>query len=233
MKKSCSHCKSESEQDYFCHTGPADEGGESTRRFEETKSEWGLAQLLSIETFEDVSNGYLVDDCCILGAEVFVSKHAGRVECVSFINKPDDNIYTWEIEKFSTLNAYYYDSEHFIVQGRTWKIRIFPKGYNTLQAKGGLSVYLHWVHNNNNGGSASDEKVYAEYKFRVKNQKLDKSLQEYTGKAWFSCGPLDNWGLHEFISRDNLKDSSKAFVVEDRLILEAEIVVTSTTKSLP
>ncbi|OMP09141.1 TRAF-like family protein [Corchorus olitorius] len=137
---------------------------ETTRRFQETKSEWGLAKLLSLETFEDISNGYLVDDCFILGAEVFVSKHAGcRVECVSFINKPTDNFFTCEIENFSTLDKEYYESKHFIVQGTTWKIGIYPKG-RTLQAKGGLSAFLYWVHDN--GGSASDEKVYAEFKFR-------------------------------------------------------------------
>ncbi|OMP09151.1 TRAF-like family protein [Corchorus olitorius] len=204
------------------------ESGETRRCFQHTKTEWGLAKLLSLEIFNDVSNGYLVGDCCILGAEVYVTKNTGRMqECFSFIDEPIGNSYTWEIEKFSTLDKNYYESQPFIAQGNTWKLRIHPKG-DRLQAKGGLSAFLHWVHD---GGPLSDDKVYAEYKLSVKNQ-LGHNLQENTGKRWFSTS-TNCWGWCEFISRDNLKDSSKGFVVEDRLILEAEIVLTSTTKRLP
>ncbi|OMP09153.1 TRAF-like family protein [Corchorus olitorius] len=174
------------------------ESGETRRCFQHTKTEWGLAKLLSLEIFNDVSHGYLVDDCCILGVDVFVTKNTGRMECFSFVDKPAGNSYTWNI-------------------------RIYPKG-DRLQAKGGLSAYINWV---DNGGSAADDKVYAEFKLRVKNQ-LGNNLQEITGKNWFSTLGK-GWGWLEFISLDNLK----GFVMEDRLILEAEIVVTSTTNRLP
>ncbi|OMP09139.1 TRAF-like family protein [Corchorus olitorius] len=197
------------------------EGGESTRRFEETKNEWGLVQMLSLETFEDDSNGYLVDDSCILGAEVFVSKHAGRVECLSFIKKPEDNKFRWEIEKISTLNDYYYDSKNFIVEGSTWKIHIYPKG-DTSEANGGVSAFLCW-----DGGQESDDKVYAEFKFMVKN-KLGDNLLERAAKYWFGTS-ADSWGWPKFIELKDLE----GLVEDDRLILEAEIVVTSATKNLP
>ncbi|OMP09155.1 TRAF-like family protein [Corchorus olitorius] len=199
-----------------------EERGESTRRFGETKSEWGLAKLLSLEAFKDVSKGYLVDDCCILGAEVFVSKHAGRVECLSFINNPYDNIFTWEIENFSTLDDVFYESKHFIVEGNTWKIGIYPKGFNS-EANGGLSALLILV----NGGQEYDKKVYAEYKLMVKD-KLGDNLLEHAAKYWFSTSE-DSLGWPNFIELKDLE----GLVEDDRLILEAEIVVTSATKNLP
>ncbi|GMJ00767.1 hypothetical protein HRI_003745900 [Hibiscus trionum] len=41
------------------------------RRFYEMRTKWGFSQFFSQETFNDAANGYLVDDCCTFGAEVF------------------------------------------------------------------------------------------------------------------------------------------------------------------
>lgn len=47
----------------------ADANG-TVRRFHELKREWGFSRLISLDTFKEASNGYLVDDSCIFGAEV-------------------------------------------------------------------------------------------------------------------------------------------------------------------
>ncbi|KAJ8900321.1 hypothetical protein K2173_024961 [Erythroxylum novogranatense] len=44
------------------------------KRFHELKTVFGFNKLLSLEAFNDVRNGYLDDDSCIFGAEVFVIK---------------------------------------------------------------------------------------------------------------------------------------------------------------
>ncbi|OMO69428.1 TRAF-like family protein [Corchorus olitorius] len=91
----------------------------TVRRFQEIKTEWGMAKLLLLGIFKDVSNGYLVDDCCVFGVQISVVRQIGRMECFKLIKEPVNNIYTWEIENFSTLNQNSYYSEAFTVEGTT------------------------------------------------------------------------------------------------------------------
>jgi hypothetical protein len=60
----------------------------SVKRFHEMKTEWGFDQLLSLETFNDASKGYLVKDCCVFGAEIFVIKPTRKWELHSMVKKP-------------------------------------------------------------------------------------------------------------------------------------------------
>ena len=50
-----------------------------------------------------------------------------------------------------------------------------------------------------------------------------------TAKHWFSASSHD-WGFSQLLSRKDLEDASKGFLVEDTLIVEAEIMVMSTVK---
>ncbi|GMN34897.1 hypothetical protein TIFTF001_004965 [Ficus carica] len=90
----------------------------SVRRFHEMKTTWGFAQLLPLETFEDPSNGYLIDDTCVFGVEVFVIKHTGNSETLSLAASPDisNATFTWEIDKFSDLDKELYNSIVFTVK---------------------------------------------------------------------------------------------------------------------
>ncbi|KAB1200357.1 Ubiquitin carboxyl-terminal hydrolase 12, partial [Morella rubra] len=74
------------------------------RLFHAMKTDWGFSQFLSLSTFGDAFNGYLVDDSCVFGAEVFVVKYTGEGECLSILSSPIRSSSTWEIEKFSTLS---------------------------------------------------------------------------------------------------------------------------------
>ncbi|KAH0650888.1 hypothetical protein KY284_030800 [Solanum tuberosum] len=53
------------------------------RRFQPFKSLWGLAKFLSHDTFKEASNGYLVDNKCVVGAEIFVVQRQAIGECLS------------------------------------------------------------------------------------------------------------------------------------------------------
>ncbi|KAK9215011.1 hypothetical protein WN944_007014 [Citrus x changshan-huyou] len=44
------------------------------RRFHGLKLEWGFDQFIPLEEFNDASNGYLVGDTCVFGAEVLVKE---------------------------------------------------------------------------------------------------------------------------------------------------------------
>jgi hypothetical protein len=84
------------------------------------KTEWGFAQLISHDTLNDSSNGYLLDDNCVFGVEVFVIKGPGRGETLSMINQPQPNYFTWRIDNYTTFKDKFYYSEQFTVEGRRW-----------------------------------------------------------------------------------------------------------------
>ncbi|KAK6285426.1 hypothetical protein POUND7_011605 [Theobroma cacao] len=52
----------------------------AVKRFHQMKTEWGFDQLLALESFNDPANGYLVDDSCVFGAEVFVIEQTRKLE---------------------------------------------------------------------------------------------------------------------------------------------------------
>ncbi|MBA0579665.1 hypothetical protein Gorai_021914, partial [Gossypium raimondii] len=71
------------------------------KRYYQMKTEWGIAQLLSLDHFNETSNGYLVDDCCSFGVEVFVIKQTGKLERLSMMKQPPNNIITFQLRQYS------------------------------------------------------------------------------------------------------------------------------------
>ncbi|CAA2983127.1 probable inactive serine threonine- kinase fnkC [Olea europaea subsp. europaea] len=57
------------------------------RRFHRINPEWGFSNFIAWETLIDPTNGYIVDDKCLFGAEVFVIKSKGIGECLSLSKK--------------------------------------------------------------------------------------------------------------------------------------------------
>lgn len=106
----------------------ADSKDGGIKRFHEMKKSMGFTTFLPLRTFCDKNNGYLSNDSCVFGAEVFVIEPSGKYECLSMVKlkEPDDHAtFTWILEKFSTLNEEYYYSKPFTVRGRKWCV-IFP-----------------------------------------------------------------------------------------------------------
>ena len=95
------------------------EGG--IRRFHRITTEWGFDNFLPIKTFKDASNGYLLGDCCLFEAEVFVIKHNGKGECLSMIKNSRNNTFTWKIEKFSAVvDKEVICSDEFVIGDHKW-----------------------------------------------------------------------------------------------------------------
>ena len=82
----------------------------------------GFDKLISLEEFTDVSNGYLIDDKCVFGAEVFVCKErkTGKANCISRIKSPCMYKHVWELQHFSELDLPCYISQPFTVEGQKW-----------------------------------------------------------------------------------------------------------------
>ncbi|KAK6790794.1 hypothetical protein RDI58_009875 [Solanum bulbocastanum] len=62
---------------------------EEWRSVRNIKNEWGFSKCISHETFKDLSNGYLIDDKCIFGVDVYAIKNQGIGECMSLLNEPE------------------------------------------------------------------------------------------------------------------------------------------------
>ncbi|XP_054789484.1 ubiquitin C-terminal hydrolase 13-like [Prosopis cineraria] len=70
------------------------------KRFYSAKMECGFDELLSLDLFRDVNYGYLLDDSCAFGAEVFVAECTAKRECVTTVLKPPAyGTYMWKVKK--------------------------------------------------------------------------------------------------------------------------------------
>ncbi|PKI55049.1 hypothetical protein CRG98_024556 [Punica granatum] len=197
----------------------------AVRRFHELKREWGFSQLISLETFNEESNGYLVDDSCVFGAEVFVMKPMGRWESLSMIKlEPQHNKHTWTLDRYSKRARQFYYSDPFSLCGKSWKLKFFPNG--TLQGKDKfISLFLELV-------GALDlppkRKLYAEYKLRLLDQ-LNDNHQENKYNHWF-CPSSVNWGSTELLPLEDLPKPANGFTYNDTVKVEVEILVMSEVK---
>ncbi|XP_038682934.1 MATH domain and coiled-coil domain-containing protein At3g58370-like [Tripterygium wilfordii] len=199
----------------------------SMKRFHAMKTEWGFAQFISLESLKNASTGYLVEDSCIFGAEVFVVKSSCKFECLSMIKYSSNNLMTWKIKDFSKLDKIYYESEVFDVKGSKWKLGLYPKGDGSANGKS-LSLYLCL---NETGSLAPSQKLFTRFKLRIRNQIQDSDHAERIGNAWFGCSSL-RLGYPDYISLQDLDKPGKGLIVKDCLMVEAEILYVSKFKSL-
>ncbi|KAH7522733.1 hypothetical protein FEM48_Zijuj07G0169800 [Ziziphus jujuba var. spinosa] len=194
------------------------------RRFHAMKKEWGIAQLLPLETFKNPSLGYLVNDSCVFGVDVGVVNCSGNWESISMTKQPKKGTYTWKIENFCSLNKPFC-SEVFNVEGLNWKLFIYPKGDSShygVKDKS-CSFYLELV----DWGSRQMKKaVYAEYNLKVLHQVDDDQHVERKASHWFKDHSL-NWGYASFMPLKNLRDESKGFIVKDTLFVQVVFLVIS------
>ncbi|CAL5355588.1 hypothetical protein CsSME_00044332 [Camellia sinensis var. sinensis] len=204
-------------------TFQADKG--RVNRFHGMKTECGFAQLLSLNTFNNASNGYLINDSCIFGAEVFVVKCTGKGECVSMVTLPDDNIFTWRIENFSTLFDEKYLSEAFTSGEHIWKLSINPRGVSNHRGEY-LALNIHLV---DHIPLPPGRKLYVEYRLCIRDQ-IHGQHEELTDNSWFAA-TVKSWTYKKFLLMTALLDPSRGFLLNDTLIVEGQIKVVSVVRN--
>lgn len=67
----------------------------------------------------DPSKGYLVEDSCLFGAEVFVVKSERVSECLSLMKAASSSRRDWKISDFSKLESVW-SSEEFELGDQKW-----------------------------------------------------------------------------------------------------------------
>ncbi|XP_058191576.1 uncharacterized protein LOC131308639 [Rhododendron vialii] len=195
------------------------------RRFHRMKTEWGFDHFLPLDTINDASKGYLVDGCCVFGAEVFVLKHTGKGESASMVKDPANNIFTWRIDKFSAIDQDVVCSEEFVVGEHKWELVLLrPQGHSSSKGKS-LSLFLQLADCTT---LPFDRRVYADCMLRIRDEVHGHHMEREVG-SWF-CASSDNRGYRDFMDLSELKDASKGFMVNDVVFVEAQIKLISTFK---
>ncbi|KAH9753434.1 TRAF-like family protein [Citrus sinensis] len=189
------------------------------RRFHGLKLEWGFDQFIPLEEFINASNGYLVGDTCVFGAEVF---------CLSMMKLTSASNYkhVWKIENFSKLEDRFYESEVFVAGDQKWKILLLPKGLG--EAKGShISMYLELTDSSTiTGGS----KIYVHFTLRIRNQLLSKHYEKKAGEWLNTSNKFGGWT--NFVELNYLNKAGNGFLVNDVCIVEAEMPVLGISKAL-
>ncbi|KAL7584669.1 hypothetical protein Lser_V15G44482 [Lactuca serriola] len=194
-------------------------------RFHENQMKWGFEKLISLEHFKDSNKGYIFNNSCIFGAEVFsVPEYTLKDRCLSMIKPPaTTNTFTWIVDKFSSIKDDCLHSEVFKVGKIKWSLSLFPKGRGAGVGTN-LSCFLK-VHEAKS--FPDDWKIYARFELWIKNK--SGYAAKDTGH-WF-CEEEDDWGFSCFILLSELRDMSKGFLKNDRLIVEAKISVVGMLKN--
>ncbi|EXB80281.1 Ubiquitin carboxyl-terminal hydrolase 12 [Morus notabilis] len=197
------------------------------RRFHRMKLEWGFDQFISLKVLNDSANGFLVDDTCVLGAEVFVCKErsTGKGECLQMIKDPITYKHTFRVDNYSKLGVVCSESEEFNAADLKWKIRLYPKGKGDGLGTH-LSLYLALVDSTT---LPPGSKIYAEFTLRILNQ---INTNNYYGKAshWFSTRN-EEYGWSRHITSAYFRTTS-GYLVKDTSIFEADVTVHGVVKPL-
>ncbi|KAL5781889.1 hypothetical protein ACOSP7_006918 [Xanthoceras sorbifolium] len=192
------------------------------KRFHGLKLEWGIDQFLPLKAFNDASNGYLVEDTCVFGAEVFVVKEriTGKGECLSMIKDPLSIKHVWRIDNFSKSDTECHESKVFIAGDQKWKIQLYPKG-RRLGSGSHLSLYLA-IADPTTLSPAS--KIYAEFTLRILDQVQARHIAG-KGNYWFSTVSNQETGWARFFSSSYFNQPGNGLLVKDVCLVEAEVTV--------
>ncbi|KAJ4958821.1 hypothetical protein NE237_025932 [Protea cynaroides] len=198
------------------------------RRFRATKTQYGFDRFITLKEFNDPTKGYLVNDTCMFGVEVFVHRESvtGKGECLSMTAEPLTCSYTWKIEKFSELDKESHFSEVFTTGAHNWKINLWPKGHAEEKGKS-LSLFLKL---DDLTTLLPGRGVYVEAKLRVVDQ-INGKHEENKLQNWFK-GSKNEWGWRKFLPLSTFLDQSKGYLVKDVCIIEAHLLVIGAIEKL-
>ncbi|XP_052185463.1 uncharacterized protein LOC127797036 [Diospyros lotus] len=190
------------------------------RRFHVMKTEWGEAKFVELQVFNDSSNGYLIDDACVFGAEVYILKMTRKAECLSALEKPNAGSYTWTIKPFSAVALDRHESQWFVAGGHRWKILIYPRGNGTGKGNS-VSTFLSL----DESTLPPDTRLVVRFTIRMLDQnELKADPFEFTNDNYFGASCLV-WGTQKFVSLANLNDPKQFYLVGDTCVIEAEVTL--------
>ncbi|KAJ4723241.1 Ubiquitin carboxyl-terminal hydrolase 12 [Melia azedarach] len=192
------------------------------KKFHGLKREWGFDEFISLEDFNDASNGYLVEDTCVFGVEVFVKeRNIVKGECLSVIKNITSFKHVWKIADFSWWGSYK-ESKLFTGGNHEWKIGLYPRGDSTTSSY--LSLFLFLTDQN--------VKIYAAYTLRILDQVHGTRHETFVNNEATLFSDNEGQGLSKFVELGRFQDSGNGLLVMDVCTVEAEVLVFGALKSL-
>ncbi|KAK9934083.1 hypothetical protein M0R45_021240 [Rubus argutus] len=187
----------------------------------------GFDQLIAVEDFNDSSNGYLVDDTCVFGAEVFVCKErrTGKGECLARIEKARMSKHVWKIHNFSSFRAL--ESKVFHAGGYKWFIKLYPNGTATGKDSH-LSLYVTLV--DPEASIPHGSNIFVETTIRILDRIQDEHCIKNSNDRYSATSK--SWGWPKFIKQNFFSEASNGFLKNDICTVEAEITVRGITREL-
>ncbi|KAH9685454.1 TRAF-like family protein [Citrus sinensis] len=212
------------------------------RRFDRRKGEWGFGKFLDLATFNEPSNGYLVDESCVFGAEVYVirsyaspneppnpttsikSMHGHMQVAMQVMHEDSSRV---QQGAFGSVGDTVQRSGEFTVGERNWQLVVYPAGsgadrgnYLTVSLK--LADYQKVT---------PKKPVYAEFKFKIPNQySRNRAGAEQTVKYFFNSAAEKE--SSKILSRDDLYDTTKGYLPSNEsLVVEVQFLVVLVIKA--
>ncbi|XP_047978773.1 uncharacterized protein LOC125220664 [Salvia hispanica] len=173
------------------------------RCFNVSKLRCELTKLISRERLMDGGKGYVMDDECLFGAEVEVSKGVRINDCMSVGD-------VWS-------------SDEIHAQDYKWKVVLYPRGNPSLpETSNYVSLFLETK------DFPRHRRLKVLVVFRIRNKISGVSFSS-TYSIWFTSSCKD-WGFKQFISTDRM--SSERFLARNtcllgfRITMQAEVCET-------
>ncbi|XP_047309379.1 uncharacterized protein LOC124912775 [Impatiens glandulifera] len=185
----------------------------SVVRFSALNLEWGITRFVELEVFNDFSNGYLVGDNCVFGADVFqIKQPINKVNVLSLSSEGANHpsltcTHIWKIKYFSSLFLDFYESDKFTCGDFKWWIKLYPKG-SGRGAGNSISAFLYLDKLN----LPSDTKVFVNFTIGIQNVVKSYIIKSKGDSHYFSELRII---LHKFMSLAKLRDPTMGVLVDD------------------
>ncbi|KAL1561392.1 hypothetical protein AAHA92_04101 [Salvia divinorum] len=192
-----------------------------TARFNVLKTKWGISKVISKKTLMDPSNGYVRDDICVFGAEVFVIKKQHPIgEFLRLVEHTTPTKHKWTIPNFSKVEDVW-GSEEFFVGHHKWKVNLHPKGVASLPKGRYMSFFLE------PRGFPPHRRVKAEVSMHIISV-LNGLERSKTYNHWFTASGEER-GFPKFIEIADM--IAGGFLHRDCCFVEVEITVQAIAKA--
>ncbi|XP_019152444.1 PREDICTED: uncharacterized protein LOC109149238 [Ipomoea nil] len=184
-------------------------------KFHYLRQECGISKLIPRYEFDDAANGYLVDDTCVFGVEVFVLHFKSVQQHLSPPVKVGET-YTWKVAGFSNISKVCC-SDEFTAASLKWKVALCPLGGSKSPNGLNLGLYLTLV-----DPEVTPNALLVHFMLSIRNQgKYGKHQVKQSCCCFFTSGFC--WGWRSFMPLADLRDLSNGFMVNDCIIIEAHI----------
>ncbi|GAB4852950.1 hypothetical protein Ancab_040573 [Ancistrocladus abbreviatus] len=157
-----------------------------------------------------------MNNSCTIGAEVYVIKNTATVARLSLIERGTLRTYTWPVYNYTELSDDVY-SPSFRIEGRSWKLCLYPKGNLTGKDRY-LSLYLYLEEPVD---LTRGRKLYVECTLSIRDQISGNDHKKTVG-FWFNSNGCSR-GFDQFLPLTELNNPNNGYRHGETLFIEANL----------